>query len=65
MSGRVGDLSPKQAEALEQFRARIQDVFSQLPAQNDHFLLRWLRVPNRDNEGLFVKKIVKNKTKTS
>ncbi|XP_065119525.1 SEC14-like protein 2 [Paramisgurnus dabryanus] len=43
MSGRVGDLSPKQGEALEQFRERIDDVFDQLPIQNDHYLLRWLR----------------------
>ncbi|KAK1800872.1 hypothetical protein P4O66_006045 [Electrophorus voltai] len=43
MSGRVGDLSPKQAEALEQFREKIGDVYSQLPSQNDHYLLRWLR----------------------
>ncbi|CAG07787.1 unnamed protein product, partial [Tetraodon nigroviridis] len=46
MSGRVGDLSPKQAEALEQFRQRIQDVLPQLPAQHDYFLLRWLRARN-------------------
>ncbi|XP_026198079.1 SEC14-like lipid binding 8 [Anabas testudineus] len=46
MSGRVGDLSPKQAEALEQFRERIQDILLQLPAQTDHFLLRWLRARN-------------------
>ncbi|KAK5870689.1 hypothetical protein PBY51_003614 [Eleginops maclovinus] len=46
MSGRVGDLSPKQAEALEQFRERIQDILPQLPAQHDHFLLRWLRARN-------------------
>uniref|UniRef100_H2UMV9 SEC14-like lipid binding 8 n=1 Tax=Takifugu rubripes TaxID=31033 RepID=H2UMV9_TAKRU len=46
MSGRVGDLSPKQAEALEQFRQRIQDILPQLPAQHDHFLLRWLRARN-------------------
>lgn len=26
-----------------QFRERIQDILPQLPAQNDHFLLRWLR----------------------
>ncbi|XP_036385797.1 SEC14-like protein 2 [Megalops cyprinoides] len=43
MSGRVGDLSPKQAEALAQFRERIQDILQQLPSQQDHFLLRWLR----------------------
>ncbi|XP_034072576.1 SEC14-like lipid binding 8 [Gymnodraco acuticeps] len=46
MSGRVEDLSPKQAEALEQFRERIQDILPQLPAQHDHFLLRWLRARN-------------------
>ncbi|XP_058492402.1 SEC14-like lipid binding 8 [Solea solea] len=46
MSGRVGDLSPKQAEALQLFRERIQDILSQLPAQHDHFLLRWLRARN-------------------
>ncbi|XP_071773890.1 SEC14-like lipid binding 8 isoform X1 [Centroberyx gerrardi] len=46
MSGRVGDLSPKQAEALVQFRERIQDILPQLPAQHDHFLLRWLRARN-------------------
>nr|XP_043881531.1 SEC14-like protein 2 [Solea senegalensis] len=46
MSGRVGDLSPKQAEALQLFRERIQDILPQLPAQHDHFLLRWLRARN-------------------
>ncbi|XP_061752788.1 SEC14-like protein 2 [Nerophis ophidion] len=46
MSGRLGDLSPKQADALHQFRERIQDVLCQLPAQHDHFLLRWLRARN-------------------
>ncbi|KAI1900938.1 hypothetical protein AGOR_G00054980 [Albula goreensis] len=46
MSGRVGDLSPKQAEALAQFRERVQDILPQLPAQHDHFLLRWLRARN-------------------
>uniref|UniRef100_A0A8C7PCE4 CRAL-TRIO domain-containing protein n=1 Tax=Oncorhynchus mykiss TaxID=8022 RepID=A0A8C7PCE4_ONCMY len=48
MSGRVGDLSPKQAEALEEFRERIQDVLPLLPAQHDHFLLRWLRGKHLD-----------------
>ncbi|XP_029371929.1 SEC14-like protein 2 isoform X1 [Echeneis naucrates] len=43
MSGRVGDLSPKQAEVLSEFRSRIQDVLPDLPAQHDHYLLRWLR----------------------
>ncbi|KAG9353537.1 hypothetical protein JZ751_011653 [Albula glossodonta] len=43
MSGRVGDLSPKQEEALAQFRDRIEDIIPQLPSHQDHFLLRWLR----------------------
>ncbi|XP_037340238.2 SEC14-like protein 2 isoform X2 [Pungitius pungitius] len=43
MSGRGGDLSPRQAERLAEFRERIQDVLDELPAQHDHFLLRWLR----------------------
>ncbi|XP_034565748.1 SEC14-like protein 2 isoform X2 [Notolabrus celidotus] len=43
MSGRVGDLSPKQEETLNEFRGRIQDILPNLPAQHDHYLLRWLR----------------------
>uniref|UniRef100_A0A3B5AGY2 Uncharacterized protein n=1 Tax=Stegastes partitus TaxID=144197 RepID=A0A3B5AGY2_9TELE len=43
MSGRVGDLSPKQADILSQFRGGIQDILPSLPAQHDHYLLRWLR----------------------
>uniref|UniRef100_A0A8C1UH67 SEC14-like protein 2 n=1 Tax=Cyprinus carpio TaxID=7962 RepID=A0A8C1UH67_CYPCA len=43
MSGRVGDLSPKQTGALAQFREKIADVLDQLPNQTDHYLLRWLR----------------------
>ncbi|XP_017344731.2 SEC14-like protein 2 isoform X1 [Ictalurus punctatus] len=43
MSGRVGDLSPNQAAALEQFCERIEDVYAQLPNQSDHYMLRWLR----------------------
>ncbi|KAK0154336.1 SEC14-like protein 2 [Merluccius polli] len=43
MSGRVGDLSPKQAELLSEFRERIQDILPALPAHHDHYLLRWLR----------------------
>uniref|UniRef100_A0A4W4F5M2 SEC14-like lipid binding 8 n=2 Tax=Electrophorus electricus TaxID=8005 RepID=A0A4W4F5M2_ELEEL len=46
MSGRLGDLSPKQAEALSQFREKVQDVLPQFPSQSDHFLLRWLRGEN-------------------
>uniref|UniRef100_A0A3B4DPJ1 CRAL-TRIO domain-containing protein n=1 Tax=Pygocentrus nattereri TaxID=42514 RepID=A0A3B4DPJ1_PYGNA len=46
MSGRVGDLSPKQAEALDEFRERIGDVHDKLPIQSDHYLLRWLRARN-------------------
>ncbi|XP_030292162.1 SEC14-like protein 2 [Sparus aurata] len=43
MSGRLGDLSPKQDEILTEFRGRIQDILPSLPAQHDHYLLRWLR----------------------
>ncbi|XP_044189439.1 SEC14-like protein 2 [Thunnus albacares] len=43
MSGRVGDLSSKQNEILTEFRGRIQDILPNLPAQHDHYLLRWLR----------------------
>ncbi|XP_061553868.1 SEC14-like protein 2 isoform X3 [Phycodurus eques] len=43
MSGRVADLSAKQADSLTQFRNRIADVLPELPAQHDHYLLRWLR----------------------
>uniref|UniRef100_A0A8D0LCX0 Uncharacterized protein n=1 Tax=Sphenodon punctatus TaxID=8508 RepID=A0A8D0LCX0_SPHPU len=43
MSGRVGDLSPKQAEALAKFRENVKDVLPALPAQDDYFLLKWLR----------------------
>lgn len=30
-----------------QFRARIQDILPDLPAQHDHYLLRWLRGESR------------------
>uniref|UniRef100_A0A3Q0ST57 SEC14-like lipid binding 7 n=1 Tax=Amphilophus citrinellus TaxID=61819 RepID=A0A3Q0ST57_AMPCI len=43
MSGRIGDLTPKQAESLAEFQERIQDILPSLPAQHDHYLLRWLR----------------------
>ncbi|XP_054700267.1 SEC14-like protein 2 isoform X2 [Grus americana] len=43
MSGRVGDLSPRQAEALAQFRENLRDVLPSLPSQDDYFLLKWLR----------------------
>ncbi|KAM6986440.1 SEC14-like protein 2 [Aplochiton taeniatus] len=43
MSGRMGDLNPKQAETLLQFRERIKDILPDLPAQHDQYLLRWLR----------------------
>ncbi|XP_033924498.1 SEC14-like protein 2 [Melopsittacus undulatus] len=48
MSGRVGDLSPRQAEALAQFRESLQDVLPLLPAQDDYFLLKWLRARSFD-----------------
>ncbi|KAG7280956.1 hypothetical protein CRUP_022967 [Coryphaenoides rupestris] len=46
MTGVVGNLSPKQALALEQFKEQVGDLLPQLPAQSDHFLLRWLRARN-------------------
>ncbi|XP_072456062.1 SEC14-like protein 4 isoform X2 [Notamacropus eugenii] len=48
MSGRVGDLSPQQEEALAQFRKNVQDVLSNLPNPDDYFLLRWLRARSFD-----------------
>ncbi|XP_040207973.1 SEC14-like protein 2 [Rana temporaria] len=45
MSGRVGDLSPKQEEALAKFRENVKDLLPNLPpySQDDYYLLRWLR----------------------
>ncbi|XP_060105585.1 SEC14-like protein 2 [Heteronotia binoei] len=43
MSGHVGDLSPKQEEALAKFRANVQDILPGLPGQDDYYLLKWLR----------------------
>ncbi|XP_029427887.1 SEC14-like protein 2 [Rhinatrema bivittatum] len=43
MSGRVGDLNPKQAEALAKFRDNVQDLLASLPYQEDFYLLKWLR----------------------
>uniref|UniRef100_A0A8C5JUH1 CRAL/TRIO N-terminal domain-containing protein n=1 Tax=Junco hyemalis TaxID=40217 RepID=A0A8C5JUH1_JUNHY len=48
MSGRVGDLSPQQAEVLAQFREKVQDVLPSLPSQDDYFLLKWLRARSFD-----------------
>ncbi|XP_019622039.1 PREDICTED: SEC14-like protein 2 [Branchiostoma belcheri] len=41
MSGRVGDLSQQQNEALEKFKNNIKDVLQ--PHMDDVFLLKWLR----------------------
>ncbi|XP_054248768.1 SEC14-like protein 2 isoform X1 [Indicator indicator] len=48
MSGHVGNLSPRQAETLAQFRQKLQDVLPSLPDQDDYFLLRWLRARSFD-----------------
>ncbi|XP_062037954.1 SEC14-like protein 4 isoform X1 [Lepus europaeus] len=48
MSGRVGDLSPAQQEALTKFRENLQDLLPALPNSDDDFLLRWLRARNFD-----------------
>ncbi|XP_062999800.1 SEC14-like protein 2 [Elgaria multicarinata webbii] len=43
MSGHVGDLSARQEEALAKFRENIQDILPGLPAQDDYYILKWLR----------------------
>ncbi|XP_036908407.1 SEC14-like protein 4 [Sturnira hondurensis] len=48
MSGRVGDLSPQQQEALARFRDSLQDLLPTLPKADDYFLLRWLRAQKFD-----------------
>uniref|UniRef100_A0A8D2B2V8 SEC14 like lipid binding 4 n=1 Tax=Sciurus vulgaris TaxID=55149 RepID=A0A8D2B2V8_SCIVU len=48
MSGRVGDLSPQQQEALAKFQENLQDLLPTLPKADDFFLLRWLRARNFD-----------------
>uniref|UniRef100_A0A7N4PBE5 SEC14 like lipid binding 2 n=1 Tax=Sarcophilus harrisii TaxID=9305 RepID=A0A7N4PBE5_SARHA len=48
MSGRVGDLSPRQEEALAKFRENLQDVLPLVPTPDDYFLLRWLRARSFD-----------------
>ncbi|XP_064612901.1 SEC14-like protein 2 isoform X1 [Liolophura sinensis] len=46
MSGRVGDLSPKQVEALEKLREAVKDILT--PSHDEHCLLRWLRAREFD-----------------
>ncbi|XP_077996184.1 SEC14-like protein 2 [Glandiceps talaboti] len=46
MSGRVGDLSPKQELALQKFKENIADVLE--PRHDDHFVLKWLRARHWD-----------------
>ncbi|XP_044099851.1 SEC14-like protein 4 isoform X1 [Neovison vison] len=48
MSGRVGDLSPQQQEALARFRDNLQDLLPTLPNADEYFFLRWLRARNFD-----------------
>ncbi|XP_045390421.1 SEC14-like protein 4 isoform X1 [Lemur catta] len=48
MSGRVGDLSPQQQEALARFQENLRDLLPTLPNADDFFLLRWLRARNFD-----------------
>ncbi|XP_058388279.1 SEC14-like protein 4 [Diceros bicornis minor] len=48
MSGRVGDLSSQQQEALARFQENIQDLLPALPNPDDYFLLRWLRARKFD-----------------
>lgn len=41
MSGHVGDLSPPQEAALQNFKQAVGDLLK--PEHDDHYLLRWLR----------------------
>ncbi|KFM79826.1 SEC14-like protein 2, partial [Stegodyphus mimosarum] len=40
-SGRVGDLSEEQLNALDSFRSSMEDILR--PEHDDYFCLRWLR----------------------
>ncbi|XP_005396326.1 PREDICTED: SEC14-like protein 4 isoform X1 [Chinchilla lanigera] len=60
MSGRVGDLSPQQQEALARFQENLRDLLPTLPKADDYFLLRWLRARNFDlqkSEGMLRKHV--------
>ncbi|XP_077532234.1 SEC14-like protein 2 [Haemaphysalis longicornis] len=46
MSGHVGDLSPKQEQALKQFREVCSDLLTN--DDDDYYCLRWLRARNFD-----------------
>ncbi|CAH1802360.1 unnamed protein product, partial [Owenia fusiformis] len=46
MSGELGDLSPKQAATLQEFKEELCDVIK--PHHDDHYLLRWLRARDFD-----------------
>lgn len=46
MSGYEGDLSPKQEQALEQFKKNLKDVMK--PEHDDFYMLRWLRARKFD-----------------
>ncbi|XP_077996016.1 SEC14-like protein 2 [Glandiceps talaboti] len=41
MSGYVGDLSPKQEEALRKFKENVADILE--PHHDDYYVLKWLR----------------------
>ncbi|XP_002730396.2 SEC14-like protein 2 [Saccoglossus kowalevskii] len=47
MSGEIGNLSPKQAEKLEEFKAQVKDILNK-PSRDDYYCLRWLRARNFD-----------------
>ncbi|GBM18658.1 hypothetical protein AVEN_164776-1 [Araneus ventricosus] len=40
-TGRVGDLSEEQLNALDSFRSSMEDILR--PEHDDYFCLRWLR----------------------
>lgn len=49
MSGHVGDLSPQQEAALQQFKVALQDIPNK-PDDTDYYYLRWLRARKFDVE---------------
>nr|XP_006811137.1 PREDICTED: SEC14-like protein 2-like [Saccoglossus kowalevskii] len=47
MSGRVGDLSPKQEEKLAEFKEKLVDILIK-PEHDDYYCLKWLRARGFD-----------------
>ena len=47
MSGYVGDLSPEQEAALQEFKTIVEDIPNK-PDDTDYYYLRWLRARKFD-----------------